>query len=313
MFQSLVRSIKNEAHLFGAIAANLRYGFPSKKLRMIGVTGTDGKTTTSHLIFHILKTAGKKVSITSSVHADLAGEISDTGLHFTTENHWQVQKNLAQAMKQGSEFFVLETTSHALHQHRVWGIPFEIAVLTNITPEHLDYHKTFDAYVRAKSKLLLNAKKVVINEDADVYEKVKSILDKAHKKYTTYSLRNTSAPTHWSDDIKTSLKETFNRENVLAAYACCKELGLTDEEIRKGIRTFSLPKGRFDKVYDEDFTVYIDFAHTPHSISQLLSELKSPKKSLIHVFGSAGLRDSVKRPEMGKASGSFADLSLIHI
>lgn len=311
MYQSLVRSAKNEAHKYGAIAANVRYGFPGRKMRIIGVTGTDGKTTTSHLIYHILKTAGKKVSIASTVLADIAGTIGDTGLHFTTENHWVVQKNLAQAQKLGTEFFVLETTSHALHQHRVWGVQYEVGVLTNITPEHLDYHKTFDAYVRAKAKLLLNAKKVIINEDAEVYEQIKGILNKAHKKYTTYSIVNDKAPTHWSDDIRTSIKETFNRENILAAYACCKELGISDEDIRKGIRTFVLPKGRLDKVYDEDFTVYIDFAHTPHSIEQLLKGLKTPRNTLIHVFGSAGLRDSVKRPEMGKSSGSYADVTII--
>ncbi|MBP9797540.1 UDP-N-acetylmuramyl-tripeptide synthetase [Candidatus Woesebacteria bacterium] len=311
MYQSLVRAVKNEVHKYGAIAANVRYGFPGRKMRIIGVTGTDGKTTTSHLIYHILKTAGKKVSMASTVLADIAGNIGDTGLHFTTENHWVVQKNLAQALTNGSEFFVLETTSHALHQHRVWGVQYEVGVLTNITPEHLDYHKTFDAYVRTKAKLLLNAKKVIINEDADVYEQIKGILDKAHKKYTTYSLINENAPTHWSDEIKTSIKETFNRENILAAYACCKELGLSAEDILKGIKTFALPKGRLDKVYDKDFTVYIDFAHTPHSIAQLLKGLKTPRNTLIHVFGSAGLRDSVKRPEMGKSSGSYADVSII--
>ncbi len=311
MFTTLVRLAKNEAHKIGAVAANIRYGFPGRKMRIIGVTGTDGKTTTSHLIYHILKTAGKKVSIASTVFADIAGTFGDTGLHFTTENHWVVQKNLAQAQRNGSEFFVLETTSHALHQHRVWGVPYEIGVLTNITPEHLDYHKTFDAYVKAKAKLLLTAHTAIVNEDAEVYEKIKEILEKAHKKYTSYSVTNMKSPTHWSDDIKTSLRETFNRENILAAYAACKELGLTDEEIRKGIRTFSLPKGRLDKVYDKDFTVYIDFAHTPHSISQLLQGLKKPRHNLIHVFGSAGLRDSVKRPEMGKSSGSYADVTIL--
>lgn len=311
MFQKIVRFAKNEAHKFGAIAANIRYGFPGRKMRIIGVTGTDGKTTTSHLIYHILKTAGKKVSIASTVFADIAGNIGDTGLHFTTENHWVVQKNLAEALKNGSEFFVLETTSHALHQHRVWGVQYEVGVLTNITPEHLDYHKTFDAYVRTKVQLLLQAKKVVINEDAAVFEDVALLLNKAHKKYTSYSMKNIQAPTHWSDDIKTTVKETFNRENILAAYACCKELGISEEDIRKGIKTFSLPKGRLDKVYDEDFTVYIDFAHTPHSILQLLKSIKTPRNTLIHVFGSAGLRDSVKRPEMGKSSGSYADITII--
>ena len=311
MYQSFIRYIKNEAHLVGAVAANIRYGFPSRKLRVIGVTGTDGKTTTSHLIYHILKSAGKQVSITSTVFTDIAGVLSETGLHVTTHNHWQLQQNLKKAADAGSEFFVLETTSHALHQHRVWGVAYEVGVLTNVTPEHLDYHKTFDSYLRTKVRLLLRSKKAIVNEDAAAFPEVKAVLDKAHKAFTTYSYTNSASPTHWTDDIRTSLQDVFNKENILAAYACCKELGLTDEVIRKGIRTFVLPKGRHDKVFDGSFTVYIDFAHTPHSIAQLLTGLKAPRHRLIHVFGSAGLRDSAKRPEMGRSSGSFADVVIL--
>ncbi|OGK31703.1 hypothetical protein A3D08_00545 [Candidatus Roizmanbacteria bacterium RIFCSPHIGHO2_02_FULL_43_11] len=308
--KKIVRLTKNTAHKSGAMAANIYYGFPGRRLRVIGVTGTDGKTTTCHLIYHILKNAGRAVSLTSSIYTDIGGVISDTGLHVTTQNHWLLQKNLQAAVKAGCEFFVLETTSHALDQHRIWGINYEVGVLTNITPEHLDYHKNFDEYVATKVKLLLKAQHAIVNKDADVFEKVCEILTKNNKQFTTYSIR-TDADFIWDARIKTSLKEDFNYENIIAAYAACKKLGLSDEDVLKGIRTFQLPKGRVDKVYSGDFHVYIDFAHTPHSIRNLLSELKRKKGRLIHVFGSAGLRDEKKRPDMGRASGEYADVVVI--
>ncbi|MEK7633368.1 MAG: Mur ligase family protein, partial [Patescibacteria group bacterium] len=128
-----MQKLKNIYHFFQAILANIWYGFPSRRLKVIGVTGTDGKTTTTHLIAHILKTAGKKVSFVSSVVAD--------GFHVTTPSSFALQKLLKQSEDNHDEYFVLETTSHALDQNRVWGIKYEIGVITNITHEHLDYHK----------------------------------------------------------------------------------------------------------------------------------------------------------------------------
>src|SRR3989338_6694372 len=158
----MLQSIKNLYHLFQSLIANVFYGFPSSKLKVIGITGTDGKTTTTHLIYHILKSAGKKVSMVSSVYANMAGKPYDTGFHVTTPDIFPLFKFLRQSMDAADEYFVLETTSHALAQNRVAEINFAAGVLTNITHEHLDFHKTYENYVKAKSILLQKAKLVII-------------------------------------------------------------------------------------------------------------------------------------------------------
>ncbi len=142
--QIKIQKLKNIYHLFKAVIANIYYGFPSRRLKIIGVTGTDGKTTTTHLIYHILKVAGKRVSMISSVYANIGSKVYDTGFHVTTPNPLEIQKYLNLAVKNKDEYFVLETTSHALDQNRVWGVNYKISVVTNITEEHLDYHKTYE-------------------------------------------------------------------------------------------------------------------------------------------------------------------------
>jgi len=307
----MIRDIKNIFHRIEAFLAKIKYGFPSRSIVVIGVTGTDGKTTTSHLIYHILKSVGKSVSLTSSVFTDIAGEISDTGLHVTTQSRWNIQKNIRKAVDKQCEYFVLETTSHGIDQYRVGGVEFSYAVLTNVTREHLDYHKTYEKYLATKAKLLLWAKKIaIVNRDDGSFNEIAKILLAHKKEFVTFSLRD-DANYVWSDKIKTKLQEDFNRENIMAAVACCREIGLTQSEIYKAIKSFTLPKGRLDCVYDQDFKIYIDFAHTPNSIQKLLHEFKKGKGRIIHVFGSAGLRDADKRSEMGRASGQSADIVII--
>jgi UDP-N-acetylmuramoyl-L-alanyl-D-glutamate--2,6-diaminopimelate ligase len=161
----LGQRILNYYHLATEIVANFIYGFPSRRLRMIGVTGTDGKTTTVNMIASILREAGFKTAHLSTVNAQIGSKIYDTGLHTTTPSSFLLQKFLKQAAVAGCEYFVLETTSHSLDQHRTWGIRFETAVITNISHEHLDYHKTYEEYVRAKAKLLNNARAIILNAD----------------------------------------------------------------------------------------------------------------------------------------------------
>ena len=269
-----MQKLKNIYHFFQAILANIWYGFPSRRLKVIGITGTDGKTTTTHLIAHILKTAGKKVSFVSSVVAD--------GFHVTTPSSFALQKLLKQSEDNHDEYFVLETTSHALDQNRVWGIKYEIGVITNITHEHLDYHKNFEDYAKTKFKLLKMAKIGIKNT-----EKIENLIKKI------------------PDLTK------FNQYNYSSAYTVCHQLGLSDEIILKAMKTFQLPKGRLDLVYDKDFKVIIDFAHTPNAFENLLPEIKRQyvKKGgkLIHIFGAAGRRDVTKRPLMGEVSGKYSD------
>lgn len=315
-----MQNFKNLFHLLEAIIANIIYGFPSKKLRVIGVTGTDGKTTVTHLIYRILKTAGKKASLISSIEAVVAGRRYDTGFHTTTPKALAIQRYLAQAAANGDEFFVLETTSHALDQYRVWGITYEMAVLTNITREHLDYHKTYEEYCNSKLKLLQNAKIACVNADDDSYKRIKSLprFNRGQKslksKIITYAIKN-KADITWNDDLKNSLLGDFNKQNILAAYAVGQALKIDQSLIAEAITNFRLPHGRLDLVYDKDFKVIIDFAHTPNALKEVLSTIRrhlmSKKGRLIHIFGSAGLRDETKRPFMGEASGQYADIVIL--
>ena len=226
------------------------------------MTGTDGKTTTSSLIYHILNEAGLKVAMITTIGAYLGDKAIDTGFHVTTPSSMALNKYISRAKKAGMQYLVLETTSHALDQNRVAGISFDIAVLTNITHEHLDYHKTYNKYLAAKLKLLKKAKVAVLNS--------------------------------------------------LAAIAVAKRLKIADQDIRRALLSFSAPIGRQEMLYNKNFSVMVDFAHTPQAFLQILSDLKRKTKArLIHVFGSAGERDSSKRPFMGKASSKYSDIIIL--
>ena len=308
------QKIKNLYHLFIAVSSNILLHFPARKLILIGVTGTDGKTTTVSLIYNILKSSGKNVSMLSSVSARIGDKEYDTGFHVTTPSPFALQKFLKKAVSKGSEYFILEVTSHALDQQRIWGIPFKIGVLTNITSEHLDYHKSFETYVKTKEKLLKMAEYGVVNRDDKSYASLSNAKkSKSEKHWITYGLSKDAElnPDKFVFESKVLLGD-FNKQNALAATAVCKILGLEDSNIRNAIKTFKMPMGRFDYVYDKDFSVIIDFAHTPNAFDQLLSCLrKQTKGRIIHVFGSAGERDSKKRSVMGKISSNYADIIIL--
>lgn len=308
------QKIKNIYHYFIAILCNIFFWFPSRKLIVIGVTGTDGKTTTVNLIYHILKVAGKKVSMISSLGATIGNTTTPIGFHVTTPGSFALQKLLRKAMKTKSEYFVLELTSHSIDQHRIAGIPFEIAVLTNVTSEHLDYHKTYDNYLKTKEQILTVAKIAVVNRDDAAYSMLsKSRSLKNENTWVTYGLFESSDvnPLNFKFGNINILGE-FNKYNILAAVAACKKLGIKESEIKKALITFELPKGRLDFVYREDFGVMIDFAHTPNAFEQLLKSLRPIVKGrIIHVFGSAGERDAQKRPFLGDTSASYSDIVIL--
>jgi len=310
------QEIKNTYHLFSAILACVLYAFPTKYLTVIGVTGTDGKTTTVNLIYHILKSTNKNVSMISSVKAVINGKDYDTGFHVTTPSSWKVQAFLKKAagelQNKKDGYMILEVTSHAIDQQRIWGVNFDVAVLTNVTHEHLDYHKTYENYVKTKIKLLQKAKIGIYNRDDRSYEVINSKYTIKNAKWLTYGIKNIADITLKEFPIKTTLVGEYNTYNILAAVAVCKQLGLTDEKIKKAIQTFRLPVGRGEIVYENSFTVMIDFAHTPNAINQLLSALRPQVKGkLIHVFGSAGKRDIKKRPAMGEAAARYADTVIL--
>ena len=320
MFEKFKRSIQpaiNLYHLFWAVLATLYYGFPSTKLKVIGVTGTDGKTTTAHCIYHVLKSSGIKVSMISTVYAKIGETEYETGLHVTTPDAVMVQDYLNKAAKHKDEYFVMETTSHALDQNRNYGIHHEVGLITNVTHEHLDYHRTFENYLRTKSKLLTQSKIGILNKDDDSFEDLSQNVKAVNKKVVlkTYGIKNAA---DYNLDLNKTLKleiPQYNNYNYLAAYSVCVELGIAKQTILKGLKSYKLPVGRYEIVYDEKFMVVVDFAHTPNSLKQILSDLRARadgrKGKLIHVFGAAGLRDAQKRPMMGSESGQYSDVSIL--
>lgn len=300
---------KNKYHLLKAIFSNFWFGFPSRNLTIIGVTGTDGKTTTTNIIYHILKINGLNPSMVSSVGAVVDGKQYDLELHRTTPAAWGIQRFIKMAKDANSKYLILEITSHALDQYRAWGIKFKIGVITNITQEHLDYHKTYENYVKTKVKLLKKSKKLVINKDDKSYKILKNL---NLSNVTTYGFGKDCDMNLENIGFDIKIPGEFNKYNTLAAIAVCKNLGLTETQIKNGLESFVLPIGRMEEIYKATFRIMIDFAHTPNSFEQILSSMKTDVKGrIIHVFGAAGKRDFSKRPLMGKNSSKYADVIVL--
>ncbi|MCL5432818.1 MAG: UDP-N-acetylmuramyl-tripeptide synthetase [Patescibacteria group bacterium] len=312
----MLQKIKNVYHLFVAVLANIWYLFPSRKLIVIGVTGTDGKTTTVSLIYHILKESGCNVSMISSVGALINGKAYDIGFHVTTPSSFALQKFLKKALKNKKgkkNYLVLEVTSHALDQHRIFGINFDVGIITNVTHEHLDYHKTYRNYVLTKASLFKTAKVAVINRDDESYKIILNLRSQiSNTRWITYGLTKGSDVNPYEFPFKSNLIGEFNKYNILAAIAACKTIGINYLKIKKGIETFKAPIGREEIVYNDSFSVMVDFAHTPNSLFKVLPEAsKLAKSRLIHVFGAAGKRDFSKRAKMGEASSKYADIIIL--
>ncbi|MBI2010228.1 MAG: UDP-N-acetylmuramoyl-L-alanyl-D-glutamate--2,6-diaminopimelate ligase [Candidatus Chisholmbacteria bacterium] len=309
----LPQSFKNLYHLFVAVAANFYYSFPARSLIVIGVTGTDGKTTTSHLIHHFLEASGYKAALISTVSAKIGDTEIDTGFHVTSPDPWPLQKLLRRIVAQNYGYVVLETTSHGLHQHRFWGVPFRIGVLTNVSLEHLDYHHTPSSYLKAKAKLFRHARHAVLNQDdPNSYSYIKTLLPPKISLHP-YSLR--AIPPTLLRSLKDRFKEPFNQENGLAAATAANLLGVSEESISHALTAFPGVPGRLEEIPNPyHFTTIVDFAHTPNGLKRTLTALKKrrPKgKKLIAVFGAAGLRDKSKRPLMGEIGSLLADIIIL--
>lgn len=313
----MIQRLKNIYHLFSALLAILAFRYPARHLIVIGVTGTDGKTTTVNLIYHILIASGRKVSLISSVNALIGKKEYDTGFHVTTPDPWALQKYLRQAVDKGSQFMVLEATSHGLDQHRLLGANFGVGVVTNVTHEHLDYHQTYENYLKAKAKLFRAVLVAILNRDDKSFNYLKSVVPKKTK-IVTYGLKRGDF-TPQTFRFKTSLPGEYNQYNCLAAIAVASSLGLSREAVKKGIISFRPVKGRLEEINEgQDFKVLIDFAHTPNALEnvlKLLSNLNPPAggqtSNLIAVFGCAGERDRAKRPVMGEISARLADITIL--
>jgi len=296
-------------HLPMAYFASLYYGFPAKKLKIVGVTGTEGKTTVVNLIYHILETAGEKNAMISTVCAKIGQEEIDTGLHVTSPSHWPLRRLLKKISDKGIKTVILEVTSNGLDQFRFWGINFEIGLLTNLHRDHLDYHKTFDNYRLAKLKLFKKSKIVILNKDDSSYDFLaKRLKDKT---IITYGLKNQADFIPVTFNFQTTLMGDYNQLNCLAAIAACSVLGVDGQVIRKGLLTFKGVEGRLQEIKEgQNFQVFVDFAHSPVALEVVLKALKlsmAKTGKLMVVFGSAGKRDQGKRPLMGEAAACYAD------
>lgn len=309
---NLAGSYKNKKHLLESIWAVFKNKYPARHLKVIGVTGTDGKTTTAHLIYSILKKAGFSVAMVSTVAAFIDDEEIDTGFHVTTPDAKFLQPLLKKFVDKGVAYLILETTSHGLDQHRVFGCNFFLGVLTNITHEHLDYHRTFNNYLKTKAKLFRRVKIAILNRDDKHFNYLKRVAKKA--KIVTYGIKREADFTPEKFKFKTKLPGKYNLYNCLAAIAVTSTLGIDEKTIREAILSFKPVKGRMEEIKKgQKFRVIIDFAHTPNGLKKVLTELKAQRGRgrLIVVFGCAGERDSQKRPMMGKIATKLADFVIL--
>ena len=333
-------------HVLRADLAAHEYGFPGKKMRVIGVTGTNGKTSTCFLIWKMLNAAGHKTGLMTTV-AWGVDKLEKQIEHMTTVDAKTLNYRMKKIADAGAEFLVLEVTSHALAQHRTFGVPIEIAVMTNVTHEHLDYHKTFENYRDAKRRLFKMAKYGVVNED----DKSWSYFAKDVKEYITYGInsgilrakdvklgaqgveysvddgasagdkyvaddKHARGNKYASDDmlrIKTMIPGRFTVYNSLAAVAVGLKLGLSKEQISQGILALDSVEGRMNRVdLGQNFEVIVDYAHTPDAFLKVYESVVPGKKGrIISLFGGAGRRDESTRGERGEIAAKNSDIVII--
>jgi UDP-N-acetylmuramoyl-L-alanyl-D-glutamate--2,6-diaminopimelate ligase len=269
MYPNYVK-VADSREALGNLASDI-YGNPSEKLKIIGVTGTKGKTTTVHIIHHILTKLGYKAGLISS--------ISVPGLHVTSPDVISLHKTLREFVDKGYKYAVIEVSSHGIDQKRIAGVTFDVAVLTNIAPEHLDYHKTFAEYKRVKKSFLKSAKYKIIAPE--------------------------------KTDIKI-LPGVYNNLNIEAGIMALEKFGINRKDAIDAVKSFELPEGRLTEITNNlGYRIFIDFAHTPDSLEAALTYLKSQVKGkLISVFGCAGERDRKKRYQMAKVSVKMSDISV---
>jgi len=325
-------------HWLQALAAAQKYHYPAKHLRVIGVTGTNGKTTTSFMIWKMLNHAGRKTGLLTTVAwggvdgDDNPNSVSiDTSAlslhqqieHMTTERVDILNQRIRAIADAGAEFLVLETTSHALVQFRTLGIPIEIAVFTNLTHEHLDYHKTFANYRAAKLKLFRQSKFGIVNADdpnAHYFTEIYSSGDIKtygihHGDYraTEVELKSTGVNYSCGDiKIQTQIPGEFNVYNSLAALAVGKQLGLTNEEIASGIHSLRSVEGRMNRIdAGQPFDVIVDYAHTPDALEKVFTSVRRHPGKIISLHGGAGRRDESTRFIRGEVLGKYSDTVII--
>lgn len=299
----MMRLLKNLWHLLDAWWWVGVFGYPAKRLTVVGVTGTDGKTTTSTLVYEMLRAAGHKTGLVTTVAAKIGDETMDMALHVTNPQPRVLQGLLRRMADGGCTHVVIEVTSHGLDQHRVEGCNFWVAILTNISHEHLDYHGTMEQYVAAKTKLFVGADYAVLNKDEG---RAKEISGKCRGKVVWYGKTGLKG-------VSRALSGEYNRYNIGAAAAAAKILGVQDDRIQRIVKEFRGVPGRREEVtLGQKFRAVVDFAHTPNALEQLLKSLKQETTGrVILVFGCTGERDRDKRPIMGTVAATLADVAIV--
>lgn len=328
--RSLFARIEPYGHLVEGFVINLIYGFPGRGMKVIGVTGTNGKTSTTYMIHRMLQQAGYKTGLMTTVAWGIGDDIHDQQTHYTNVPVPELMKRLRVMRAAKIDYLVMEITSQGLAQHRAFGVPFGIGVLTNITHEHLDYHKTFENYVEAKRRLF---KRVARRGGVGIAN--------ADDPHGTYFAQTTKHPVLYgvgvgdvqatgvqllSDrvvyravagedqyDIVCHIPGSFSVSNSLAAVCVGRALGLQVSQIEQGIAALSGVAGRMTALQaGQDFSVIVDYAHTPDSFEKLLRDMRpTTKGKLIVMFGSAGRRDETKRVVQGRLAGELADVVVI--
>jgi len=328
----MIEKFKSAKHLFDASSAQLVNRFPANAMKVIAVTGTDGKTTTSTMIAAILRANGSKTALLTTVSFDMGEGEEANETRMTTLQPKKLFGLLKKAKANGCEYLVLEVTSHAMVQNRLWGIQFYMAVFTNITPEHLDYHKTFENYLAAKVRLfeLTNRNKSglrvgVINRKDKHYKAFAGAIFKPvfygqGGEVTAVNIHRTDKLTSFEAKlqkqkipISLNLLGGFNIDNALAAITAADQLGIPAQSISQGIAGLKAVAGRMQYLdAGQDFGIIIDFAHTPEAFKKVLSELRQIcKGKLIVVFGCPGERDKAKRPRQGEEAAKYSELVVL--
>ncbi|MBI2054725.1 MAG: UDP-N-acetylmuramoyl-L-alanyl-D-glutamate--2,6-diaminopimelate ligase [Candidatus Sungbacteria bacterium] len=316
-------------HWLLATAGAIIYGFPARGLIVIGVTGTNGKSTVVEMLHRIFEADGKKVASLSSIRFKIGDKEVENKFKMTMPGRFFVQKFLSDAKKSGVTHVILEVTSEGIKQFRHKYIPFAAAVLTNLTPEHLEAHGGFENYKRAKGKLFkgLGGQGVAVvnlgDQNADYFlsfkakQKIGYMLNyrvgagsKLSKVLwpSKYEVGDNGIHLYFSEgwEVASPLKGLFNAENMLAAIAVAEAFGISHESIRKAFADFRGVPGRMEEIKAKDFSVVVDYAFTPNALRQVYKTLSGGAKKLICVLGATGGgRDKWKRPELGKIAGEY--------
>ena len=320
-----VVSCANVRDLMGHINKKL-YHDPSSHICTIGITGTNGKTTTAFLIGHILRHHGKKPGIISTIEYSFANRSIPAEL--TTPDNPEIFDLLSQMVKVNCDTAVMEVSSQAAHQKRISGIDFQLKVFTNLSQDHLDYHGTMDEYSNSKQSFLFNGKKtpVVLNMDDPLGEKLFDV-HSSDMSVITYSIGRPADfqavldPLEWRQgcfvlkaheqewNVQTSLRGIFNVQNILAAVAAASLLGCEMKKIVEALKTFKPPQGRLTEILCRSgVRIFIDYAHTPDALRNVLQTLRDMQPAkVILCFGCGGNRDIEKRQQMGRVASEIAD------